>query len=85
MSIFSRRTDRYIDNHPVFRHLNLQLDKCWASDRWKLTLYGEGLNLINHDDPRFIVSGINPVTGQTTVITQQGLPITPTAGVVFEF
>jgi hypothetical protein len=52
--------------------------------RWKLALYGEGLNLTNHYNPRYFYTAINP-NGTFSVVTGQGLPITPTAGVAFEF
>jgi hypothetical protein len=71
---------------PAYARLDLRCDKSWAFDHWKLTLYGEILNLTNHDN-RFYTytTGINPNTGQTTIQTQQELPITPAAGLAFEF
>ena len=69
-----------------YERLDLRLDKAWAFRRWKLTFYGEILNLTNHDNLRFLYSGgIDPNTGKTSAITEQGLPITPSAGLVFEF
>jgi hypothetical protein len=66
--------------------LDIRADKDWAFTRWKLTLYGEVLNLTGHDNRRYAYSsGIDPDTGQTQVKTLQGLPITPTAGLVFQF
>jgi hypothetical protein len=63
-----------------YQRLDLRAEKDWAFRRWKLALYGEMLNLTNHYNPRYIQAGPN-----NTVITEQGLPITPTAGVAFEF
>ena len=60
-------------------------DKAWAFSRWKMTLYAEGLNLTNHDNPRLITTGFNPTTGRFVAVTEKGLPVTPTAGVSFEF
>ena len=69
-----------------YARLDTRVDKCWAYTRWKFTLYGEVLNLTNHDNRRFIDSGvIDPVTGRASIFTEQGLPITPAVGVVFEF
>ena len=50
------------------------------------TVYGEVLNLTNHYNSRFVYSSvIDPNTGQAQVKTLQGLPVTPTAGIVFQF
>jgi hypothetical protein len=69
-----------------YARLDARADKDWAFKRWKLTLYAEVLNLTNHYNPRyFYESGINTKTGQAQVKTLQGLPITPTTGLVFQF
>jgi len=85
------------DGHPQFvglnsvrmgtyQRLDLRAEKDWAFKRWKLALYGEMLNLTNHDNQRFVSLGSpDPVTGWTGFSIQQGLPITPTAAIAFEF
>ena len=66
--------------------LDVRADKDWAFQRWKLTFYGEVLNLTNHYNGRFAYeSGIDPTTGKVLVKTLQGLPITPTVGLVTQF
>ena len=67
-----------------YQRLDVRAEKDWAFTRWKLALYGEVLNLTNHDNPRYFYSSENP-DGTFSVVTGQGLPITPTAGVAFEF
>jgi Carboxypeptidase regulatory-like domain/TonB-dependent Receptor Plug Domain len=66
-----------------YQRLDLRAEKDWAFRKWKLALYGEMLNLTNHYNPRYTQNGSNG--GSKNVITEQGLPITPTAGVAFEF
>jgi hypothetical protein len=69
-----------------YARMDLRADKDWAFPHWKLTLNVEVLNATNHYNPRyFYESGINVQTGQTQVKTLQGLPVTPTAGLVFQF
>ncbi len=69
-----------------YLRLDTRIDKDWAFTRWKLTLYGEGLNLTNHYNGRYYQSGaVDPSTLKTEIKTLRGLPITPTAGVVFQF
>jgi len=67
-----------------YQRLDLRLDKSWAYARWKLTLYSEILNVTNHNNPRFIFTSFQ-ANGQAFGVTDKGLPITPTAGLVFQF
>lgn len=67
-----------------YQRLDLRGEKDWAFRRWKLALYGEVLNLTNHANRRYFYSTYNP-DGTSTVVTGQGLPVTPTAGIAFEF
>jgi len=70
----------------VYERLDARADKDWVFQHWKVTLYGEVLNVTNHYNGRyFYESGIDPNTGQALVKTLQGLPTTPTAGLVFQF
>jgi carboxypeptidase family protein len=70
----------------LYQRLDARADKDWAFQRWKLTLYGEVLNLTNHYNGRFAYeSGIDPNTGKVLVKTLQGLPITPTVGLAAQF
>jgi len=64
--------------------VSARADKCWAFTRWKITLYGEVLNLTNHKNEILLSEQVLP-TGQAIPITQQALPITPTTGLAFEF
>src|SRR6266436_4808836 len=67
-----------------YQRLDVRAEKDWAFTRWKLALYGEVLNLTNHNNPRYFYTSQNP-DGTFNVVTGQGLPIVPTAGVAFEF
>ncbi len=70
----------------TYARLDIRSDKDWAFQKWKLTLYGEVLNVTNHYNGRFAYeSGIDPATGRALVKTLQGLPVTPTLGLVFQF
>ena len=70
----------------TYQRVDVRADKDWAFRRWKLTLYGEVLNLTNHYNSRYYYSsGVDPNTGKAIINTLQGLPITPTAGLAFQF
>jgi hypothetical protein len=47
-------------------------------------LHGEVLNLTDHNNPRYFYTSANQ-NDTFNVVTGQGLPITPTAGVAFAF
>jgi len=64
-----------------YQRLDVRAEKDWAFRRWKLAAYTELLNATNHNNPRYFYTD----NSGTTVVTGQGLPITPTAGVAFEF
>ena len=66
-----------------YQRIDLRAEKDWAFRRWKLAGYAELLNATNHNNPRYFYTNYTNDPG--TVVTGQGLPITPTAGVAFEF
>jgi hypothetical protein len=68
-----------------YERLDFRMDKSFAYNRWKFTLYGEVLNVTNHNNRRFFDGAIDPRTGQAVLETGRGLPVVPTAGVTFEF
>ena len=63
---------------------DVRVDKSWAFTRWKLTLYGEVLNLTNHSN-RIVTSFGSTPNGGLFANTAEALPITPTTGLAFEF
>jgi hypothetical protein len=77
-------SNNYAIREGDYQRLDLRAEKDWAFTRWKLALYGEVLNLTNHNNPRYFYTAQNP-DGTFNVVTGQGLPIVPTAGVAFEF
>ncbi|HET9408439.1 MAG TPA: TonB-dependent receptor [Candidatus Sulfotelmatobacter sp.] len=69
----------------AYQRLDIRADKDWAFHHWKLTLYGEVLNLTNHYNARYFYTSPINSTGQVQVQTLRGLPTTPTAGLAFQF
>jgi len=63
-----------------YQRLDVRTEKDWAFRRWKLAVYGELLNTTAHINPQYFYTD-----NSGSVVTGQGLPITPTAGVAFEF
>ena len=68
-----------------YERLDLRADKSWLFRKWKLSLYGELLNVTNHNNRRFAGLGFNPATRQSAIFTNDGIPVTPTLGLGFDF
>jgi hypothetical protein len=67
-----------------YERLDLRADKSWSFPKWKLNLYSEVLNVTNHNNRRF-AGAISNLAGETTILTFDGLRITPTVGLAFDF
>jgi hypothetical protein len=72
-----------IDRLPAYARLDFRFDKNWAFTRWKTTLYGEVLNLTNHNN--VFATGLQSGSQQPFMAEERALPVVPTAGLVFEF
>jgi len=68
-----------------YERLDLRADKSWSLGKGRLSLYTEILNTTNHNNPRFGTSILNPPPAPPTVVTDPGLPVTPTVGLSFDF
>jgi hypothetical protein len=62
-----------------YQRLDVRGEKDWAFTRWKLALYGEVLNLTNHNNPRYFYSSYNPME-QPPSSQAKGCPSPPRRG-----
>jgi hypothetical protein len=70
---------------PTYSRADIRVNKSWTHDKWKLTLYGEVVNLFNRTN--YIVdsyNGYNSNTRQAFITLDTMFPILPSAGVMFE-
>ena len=71
---------------PSYQRVDLRANKSFTYDTWKLTLYGEVINLTNRENIRFLsLDGVNGATQRAFVTTDRVFPIVPVAGVTLEF
>jgi hypothetical protein len=69
----------------TYNRTDLRVNKAWTHDKWKLTLYGEVINLTNRTNYLFeSLNSFNTRTGQAYVTVDTMFPILPSAGLVFE-
>ncbi|HKE26073.1 MAG TPA: TonB-dependent receptor [Bryobacteraceae bacterium] len=69
----------------AYNRTDLRINKAWTRDKWKLTLYGEVVNLTNRTNYVFeSLDSFNSKTGQAYVTVDTMFPVLPSAGIVFE-
>jgi len=70
---------------PAYSRTDFRVNKSWTHDKWKLTVYGEVVNLTNRKNYLFdSFNGYNTATQQAFLTLDTMFPILPSAGVVFE-
>ena len=70
---------------PAYSRTDFRVNKAWTHDKWKLTLYGEVINLTNRTNYVFeSFNGFNTGTRQAYITLDKMFPILPSAGMVFE-
>lgn len=71
---------------PSYGRFDVRANKSFTFDRWKLTLYGEVINVTNRRNLRFVsLDGASSQTGQARLTIERVFPIVPVAGVTLEF
>jgi hypothetical protein len=69
-----------------YQRLDWRINKSWTKDRYKMTLYGEVINLTNRSNYRFdSFNSFNSKTGLVSLTLDKLFPILPSAGIVFEW
>ena len=64
---------------------DVRVNKSWTKDKWKLTLFGEVINLTNRTNYIYdSFNGYNSKTFQALLTLDTMFPILPSAGIVFE-
>lgn len=70
---------------PDYMRADLRINKSWTRDRWKITLYGEVVNLTNRTNYIYdSFNGYNVRTGQAFLTLDSMFPVLPSAGIVLE-
>jgi hypothetical protein len=70
----------------AYWRLDVRINKAYTFERWKLTLYGEAVNLFNRANYRFgELDGYYPKTGLVVLSLERMFPVIPSIGIVMEF
>jgi hypothetical protein len=79
-------TERNLVRLPAYQRLDIRMNKSKTFGRGKMTLYVEGVNVLNHANYRFdSYNGYDGSTGLAYISLSKMFPILPSAGVTFEF
>jgi outer membrane receptor for ferrienterochelin and colicin len=70
---------------PDYARWDVRVSKAFLFKRWKLTLTGEVLNVLNRNNRRFVGFDFFEINGRVLGQLDRVLPILPSAGVVIEF
>jgi hypothetical protein len=82
--VLSAQRNRY--RPEAYSRLDVRSNKTWVFSRWKLTLYGEVVNVLNRTHTRY--TGLDELDARTRRVFFESdtlLPILPTAGVAVDF
>lgn len=70
---------------PAYQRTDYRINKVWTRAKYKLTLYGEVINLTNRTNYLYdSFNGYNSKTNQAFLTLDKMFPILPSAGLVFE-
>jgi hypothetical protein len=73
---------------PDYERVDLRVSKVFNRDRFRLTVYGEVANVLNHKNFRYydlVVPAFFENAGQVYQTRNTIMPILPTAGLTLEF
>jgi hypothetical protein len=77
--------ERNLVRLPAYSRVDLRTSKALLFKRWKMTLYGEVLNVLNQKNLRYVgLRGFGP-EGHVFIERDKMLPILPSAGMAIEF
>ena len=68
-----------------YQRTDLRINKSRTFDRWKMTIYGEVVNIINRANYRFDSYDGYDSTGRAYLSFSRMFPILPSAGIMLEF
>jgi hypothetical protein len=77
--------ERNLERVPPYSRVDVRLSKAFLFNRWKLTVTGEVINLLNKQNVRYAGFDGFGFDGRVFGQLDRLLPILPSAGVVIEF
>ncbi|OLC79721.1 MAG: hypothetical protein AUH72_13955 [Acidobacteria bacterium 13_1_40CM_4_65_8] len=78
-------TDRNTLRVPTYARLDVRANRTFTWERKRLTLFAEGINLLNRPNVRFSLPAVNRRTFEATGLLDTMVPLIPSVGILLEF
>ena len=77
--------DRNALRVPRYARLDVRANRTFTWDRTRLTLFVEGINVLNRPNVRFALPSVNRRTFEATELLDTMVPLIPSVGILLEF
>jgi hypothetical protein len=78
-------TDRNALRVPMYARLDVRANRTFTWDRKRLTLFVEGINVLNRPNVRFALPSVNRRTFEASELLDTMVPLIPSVGILLEF
>jgi hypothetical protein len=83
--VYYQHSERNTLRIPAYSRLDIRMNRTFTWDRRRLTLFIEGINVLNQSNVRYQLPSVNRRTLEATGLFESMVPITPTVGVLLDF
>ena len=83
--VYYQHSDRNTLRIPAYSRLDIRMNRTFTWDRRRLTLFIEGINVLNQNNVRYQLPSVNRRTLEATGLFDSMVPIIPTFGVLVDF
>jgi hypothetical protein len=70
---------------PAYSRVDVRMNRTFTWERRRMTLFVEGINVLNRDNVRFQLPSVNRRTLEATGLFERMVPLIPSVGVLVEF
>jgi len=83
--VYYQYSERNTLRIPAYSRLDIRMNRTFTWERRRLTLFVEGINVLNQSNVRYQQPSVNRRTFETTGLYESMVPIIPTVGVLVDF
>lgn len=83
--VYYQHSERNTLRIPAYSRLDIRMNRTFTWDRRRLTLFIEGINVLNQNNVRYQLPSVNRRTLEATGLFDSMVPIIPTFGILVDF
>jgi hypothetical protein len=83
--VYYQHSERNTLRIPAYSRLDIRMNRTFTWERRRLTLFVEGINVLNQNNVRYQLPSVNRRTFEATGLFESMVPIMPTVGVLVDF